>query len=92
MASAFAAQAYCWLDRWIVDGAVRTISGAARCAAAFTANLDEGGINDCVDQGCDATQELGREFGRWQSGQIQTYLRALGLGMLALLILYAWLA
>jgi len=88
--SALAARAACWLD-WL-DGGVRLIGGAARCFAAFTANMDEGGINGTVDQGCEATQELGREMGGWQSGQIQTYLRAMGLGMLALLILYAWLA
>jgi NADH-quinone oxidoreductase subunit L len=90
--SALAARAAWWLDRFVWDGGVRAIGGAARCMAAFTSNLDEGGINHCVDQGCEAAQEFGREVGGWESGQIRTYLRALGLGMLALLILYAWLA
>jgi NADH-quinone oxidoreductase subunit L len=90
--SALAARASSWLDLFVWDGAVRTVGGAARCAAAFTANLDEGGINDSVDQGCEATRQFGRELGGLHSGQVQTYLRAMGLGMLALLILYAWLA
>jgi hypothetical protein len=28
----------------------------------------------------------------WHSGQVQTYLRAAGISVLALLLLYAWLA
>jgi len=90
--SAFAAQVSSWLDRFVWDGIVRAIGGGARFAAAFASNMDEGGINLSVDQGCEATQQLGRSLGRRHSGQIQTYLRAVGLGMLALLILYAWLA
>lgn len=90
--SAFAALASSWLDRFVWDGGVRFISGAARCMAAFTANLDEGGINDCVDKGCEAAQECGRGIGGWESGQVRTYLRALGIGVLALLVFYAWLA
>jgi len=89
---AFAALVSAWLDRYVWDGAVRTVGGAARCVAAFTANLDEGGINDSVDQGCEAARQAGRELGGWHAGQVQTYLRAMGLGMLALLIIYAWLA
>ena len=33
----------------------------------------------------------GRMMSGWQSGQIQTYLGAIALGMLTLLLLYAWL-
>jgi len=90
--SAAAARASSWLDRFVWDGAVRAVGGIARCFGAFTANMDEGGINECVDEGCSAARGFGRKMGGWHSGQIQTYLRAVGLGMLALLILYAWLA
>jgi NADH-quinone oxidoreductase subunit L len=90
--SAFAAQLSSWLDRFVWDGIVRGIGLVARFAASFASNMDEGGINLSVDQGCEATQQLARGLGRRQSGQIQSYLRAVGLGMLALLILYAWLA
>jgi NADH-quinone oxidoreductase subunit L len=81
-----------WLDRYIWDGAVRAIAALARSVAAFTAAFDEGGINGAVDEACDSTRLFSRKLGDWHSGQIQTYLRALGLGMLALLILYACLA
>ena len=38
-----------------------------------------------------AARGLGRVMSGWQSGQIQTYLGAIAVGMLALLLLYAWL-
>jgi NADH-quinone oxidoreductase subunit L len=90
--SAFAARASVWFDFAIWDGLVRAVGGAARVLAVLTTNIDQGGINRSVDEGCDVTQRFGRELGRWSSGQIQSYLRTVGLGMLALLILYAWLA
>jgi NADH-quinone oxidoreductase subunit L len=90
--SAIAACASAWLDRYVWDGIVRAIGGAARCFGAFTSNMDNGGINGCVDEGCEAARQAGRELGGWHSGQIQSYIRAMGIGMLALLILYAWLA
>ena len=89
---AFAARLSSWLDRFVWDGFVRVIGAIARFVAAFAANMDEGGINLSVDQGCEATQQLGRGLGRRHSGQIQNYLSAVGVGMLTLLILYAWLA
>ncbi len=88
----FAARASDWLDRCVWDGIARAIGGFARLLGAMTAGFDEGGINESVDLGCEATREIGRDVGRWSSGQIQTYLRTAGIAILALLILYAWLA
>ena len=87
-----AARVSWWLDRFVWDGLVRLIAGLGQCLAHNTANFDEGGINAGVDQGCDRSQALGRAMSSWHSGQVQTYLRAVGLGMLALLFLYLWLA
>lgn len=90
--SAFAARASSWLDLFVWDGIVRALARIVRGIGTFTANFDEGGINGGVDEGCDVTRQFGREMGSWNTGQIQSYLRVVGLGMLALLILYAWLA
>jgi NADH-quinone oxidoreductase subunit L len=90
--SAVAARVSAWLDQYVWDGGVRLVDGMARCAAALAKRMDEAGINNGVDFGCEATQEFGRGLGRRHSGQIHSYLRAVGLGMVALLILYAWLA
>ena len=56
----------------------------------FTASFDEHGINTGVDEATTGTRGLGRVMSDLHSGQIQTYLGAIAIGMLALLIL-AWL-
>ena len=81
-----------WMDRNVWDGLVRLVANASQCLAQNTANFDEGGINTGFDQGCDSARTLGTTLSRWHSGQIQTSLRAAGLGMLALLLIYLWLA
>lgn len=90
--SATAGRVSDWMDRRVWDGLVRLVANVSQCLAQNTANFDEGGINTGFDQGCDATQNLAQTLSRWHSGQIQTYLRAAGLGMLALLLIYLWLA
>jgi NADH-quinone oxidoreductase subunit L len=90
--SAFAARASDWMDRRIWDGYVRGVGELGRCLGLLTSNFDEGGINTGVDQGCDSAQDLARLLSSWHSGQVQNYLRGIGLGTLALLILYVWLA
>ena len=81
-----------WMDRNIWDGLVRLVASLSQCVAQNSANFDEGGINAGVDQGCETTQRFGGLLSRWHSGQIQNYLRTAGLGMLALLLIYLWLA
>jgi NADH-quinone oxidoreductase subunit L len=90
--SALAARAAALADRLVWDGAVRGIGRIARGLAALTTTCDERGVNGTVDRGCDATRLFGRTVGGWSSGQIQSYLRALCIGTLALFLLYAWLA
>ncbi len=91
-ASWMAARVSHWLDRFVWDGLVRFVAALGQCVAHNTANFDEGGINAGVDQGCDRSQAFGRAMSSWHSGQVQIYLRAVGLGMLAMLLLYLWLA
>ena len=81
-----------WLDRNIWDGLVRLVANGSQCVAQNTANLDEGGINTGFDQGCSSAQTIGMTLSRWHSGQIQNSLRAAGLGMLALFLIYLLLA
>ena len=81
-----------WMDRNIWDGLVRLVTGFSQCLAQNTANFDEGGINTGFDQGCETAQSIGQSLSNFQSGQLQTYLRVIGLGMLALLLVYLWLA
>jgi NADH-quinone oxidoreductase subunit L len=90
--SKMAARLSDWMDRHIWDGLVRAFSGLGQIFGILSANFDERGINAGVDEATGGTRGLGRLMSALHSGQIQTYLRAAGVGVLALLILYAWLA
>ena len=80
-----------WMDRYFWDGLVRGFGAVGRVFAMLTTSVDEHGINAGVDGTTAGTRGLGRLMSRAHSGQIQTYLAALAVGMLALLLLYAWL-
>jgi NADH-quinone oxidoreductase subunit L len=80
-----------WMDRRVWDGVVRAIGELGQLFGVFSTNVDERGINAGVDETMTGARGLGRVISRWHSGQIQTYLGAVAIGMLALLILYAWL-
>jgi NADH-quinone oxidoreductase subunit L len=80
-----------WLDRHVWDGIVRDIGAIGQFFGKFTSGADERVINAGVDEGTLRAHSFGRFMSRRHSGQIQTYLGAIALGMLALILLYAWL-
>jgi NADH-quinone oxidoreductase subunit L len=86
-----AAQVSDWMDRNVWDGLVRLLGGLGQLFGGLTKGFDERGINAGVDETTAGTRGLGRAMSAWHSGQIQTYLRTVAIGMLVLLILYAWL-
>jgi NADH-quinone oxidoreductase subunit L len=79
------------LDRYFWDGLVRAIGALGGTLGSLTKGFDERGINAGVDDATNAARGFGREISARHSGQVQTYLGAIAVGMLALLILYAWL-
>ena len=87
----FAAQLSNFLDRYLWDGLVRLVGAIGGIFGSLTKGFDEHAINAGVNDGTDLTRGVGRLISRTQSGQVQTYLGAVALGMLALLIFYAWL-
>ena len=90
--SAAAARVSDWMDRYFWDGLVRVFGGVGQLFGILSTNFDERGINAGVDEATTGARGLGRVMSAWHSGQIQTYLSVVAVGMLALLILYAWLA
>jgi NADH-quinone oxidoreductase subunit L len=90
--SQMAARVSDWMDRYVWDGGVRAFGRLGQLVGIVSTNLDERGINAGVDETTAGTRGLGRLISGWHSGQIQTYLRAVGVSVLALLILYEWLA
>jgi NADH-quinone oxidoreductase subunit L len=81
-----------WMDRYFWDGLVRGFGGIGQLLATFTTGVDERGINAGVDETTVGARGLGRLMSAAHSGQIQIYLGVVAIGMLALLLLYAWLA
>jgi NADH-quinone oxidoreductase subunit L len=80
-----------WMDRHVWDGIVRDVGTIGQFFGRLTAETDERVINAGVDEGTVGAHGLGRVISRLHSGQIQTYLGAVALGILALVLLYAWL-
>jgi len=89
--SRMAARLSDWMDRNVWDGLVRAFGGMGQIFGILTDNFDKRGINAGVDEATMGTRGLGRVMSAWHSGQIQTYLRAVGVSVLVLLFLYAWL-
>ncbi|MEN3370798.1 MAG: NADH-quinone oxidoreductase subunit [Verrucomicrobiota bacterium] len=81
-----------WMDRYIWDGLVRALGAIGQSFGILTKGVDEHGINAGVDEWMTGARGVGRVMSAWHSGQIQTYLGAVAVGMLALLLFYAWLA
>jgi len=81
-----------WMDRYFWDGLVRGFGAIGQLFGMFTTRVDERGINAGVDETAVGTRGLGSLLSRAHSGQIQRYLGIVAVGMLALLLLYVWLA
>jgi NADH-quinone oxidoreductase subunit L len=81
-----------WMDRNFWDGLVRGFGAIGQLFAMFTSRVDERGINAGVDETTVGARGVGRLISAAHSGQIQIYLGVVAIGMLALLLLYAWLA
>jgi NADH-quinone oxidoreductase subunit L len=90
--AALAARISDWMDRHIWDGLVRGLGAIAQFFATLTMGADEGVINAGVDETTVGARGFGRVMSRLHSGHIQIYLGAVALGMLALILFYAWLA
>ena len=78
------------LEGVLTDAASRRII-AEDVAPLFRQNRFAAGINAGVDETTVGTRGLGRLISSGHTGQIQTYLGVIAIGMLALLLLYAWL-
>jgi NADH-quinone oxidoreductase subunit L len=79
------------LDRYFWDGLVRAVGAIGSSVAATTSSLDERGINAGADEAAITARALGRVAALAHSGKVQNYLGIVGLSMLALLLIYAWL-
>ncbi len=87
----FAARLSDGLDRYCWDALVRGFGMLGSSLGSLSKGFDERAINAGANDAAGAARGFGRLLARGHSGQIQTYLSVIAFGMLALLLLYAWL-
>src|SRR5437868_2414342 len=80
-----------FLDRYFWDGLVNLFSGLGQIVAVLSKGFDDHAIDARVDDTTTGARRFGRLIAARHSGQIQAYLGAIAIGMLLLLVLYAWL-
>lgn len=80
-----------WLDRFFWDGLVRAVGGIGNIFGGISSGVDERGINAGIDESVVGTRGVGRLLSRFHSGQVQVYLGAIAVAVVALLLFYAWL-
>jgi NADH-quinone oxidoreductase subunit L len=79
-----------WLDRAVWGGLVRLVSWLAVALARLDRAADEEVVNGGFDAGAETVRGSGEWVSRVQNGQVQRYLRIIGLGFCALLVLLLW--
>jgi NADH-quinone oxidoreductase subunit L len=88
--NAFTARASNWVDRFILDGAVKAVSYVALGLAWLDRLIDEFVVNLGFDRGCGSLRFSGRFLSLWQNGQVQRYLRVIGLAVAVLALIFIW--
>ncbi|MHB1936226.1 MAG: NADH-quinone oxidoreductase subunit 5 family protein [Acidobacteriaceae bacterium] len=79
-----------WLDRWVWNGVVQTLSHLV-LAFAWVDNLfDAKVVNAGFDEGCETVSRGGQILALMQGGRVQSYLRTIGVALVALAVFLLW--
>jgi NADH-quinone oxidoreductase subunit L len=84
------AQVSDWLDRRVWGGIVSGIAWLFGLWAQFNRLLDVNGVDGGFDKACEEISTGGGLLARVQSGRVQSYLRILAVGMVALAAILIW--
>ena len=79
-----------WFDRWVWGGVVAGVSAATVGLSWVSKVFDEFAVNLGFDEACARVRRGGRFASLFQNGQVQEYLRALGLALALLVLFFAW--
>jgi NADH-quinone oxidoreductase subunit L len=88
--NAFAAWLCDFADQWIFGGAVLLVKYITVGLAWVYRLTDEYFVNLGFDTGCEALREGGSGLSKLQTGRVQTYLRVIGVALVALIIFLIW--
>jgi NADH-quinone oxidoreductase subunit L len=79
-----------WLDRWVWNGAVQTVSHLVLAFAWLDNQIDTRVVNASFDEGCESVSLGGRILSHLQGGRVQSYLRMIGIALIALAGFLLW--
>lgn len=79
-----------WMDRWVWNGVVQAVAKIVAGVAWIDSSLDMAVINMGFDGGCEGVARGGWLVARVQSGRVQSYLRMLGIALVALVLFLFW--
>ena len=79
-----------WLDRRVWGGIVAGVAWFFNLWAQFNRLLDINGVDGGFDKACEELSTGGGLLARVQSGRVQSYLRILAVGMVALAAILIW--
>jgi NADH-quinone oxidoreductase subunit L len=88
--NAWSARATRWLDDFVWQGAVMAVSYLVIGLSWVNRLIDEFVVNLGFDKACDGFQFGGKALSFWQNGQVQRYLRFMGLAAAGLVALLIW--
>ncbi|MHB1023718.1 MAG: NADH-quinone oxidoreductase subunit L [Acidobacteriaceae bacterium] len=81
-----------WLDRWVWNGAVQTVSHLVLGFAWLDHFVDTYVVNAGFDEGCQGVSRGGQILSLLQGGRVQSYLRMIGIALIALVLFLFWSA
>jgi NADH-quinone oxidoreductase subunit L len=88
--NAWWARTCAWFDAFIWNGVVQLVSYAVLGFAWLDRFIDEYVVNLGFDEACRRLRRGGNFFSRLQSGQLQFYLRGIGIALAVLVLFLAW--
>jgi NADH-quinone oxidoreductase subunit L len=81
-----------WLDRWIWNGAVKTVTQLVFGLAHLDNFLDTHVVNSGFDEGCESVSVGGQILSRLQAGRVQGYLKIVAGALIFFTIVLLWKA
>jgi NADH-quinone oxidoreductase subunit L len=79
-----------WLDRWVWNGAVQTVSYLVLVVAWLDNFFDASIVNSGFDEGCEGVSRGGQILSLLQGGQVQSYMAVIGCALIALVTFLLW--
>jgi NADH-quinone oxidoreductase subunit L len=79
-----------WLDRWVWNGAVWSVSHLVLGLSWLARSMDTYVVNPGFDEGCHSVTAGGKLLARLQNGRTQNYLRLVGVAFAILVVFLIW--